>query len=79
MLKEKLKPEDKCWTTENYEIIENCEVCTKEETFGHKPLVCVARGERDFHDHFFKIIFIQETKKRFDVIPDSKHLELVVK
>eukprot|EP00092_Neocalanus_flemingeri_P001431 GFUD01001527.1.p1 GENE.GFUD01001527.1~~GFUD01001527.1.p1 ORF type:complete len:158 (+),score=28.81 GFUD01001527.1:97-570(+) len=47
LLKEKLKPEDKCWTTENYEIIEICEVCTKEEIFGHKPLVCVARGNKE--------------------------------
>jgi len=45
LLKEKLKPEDKCWTTENFEIIETCEVCTKEEIFGHKPLVCVALGD----------------------------------
>jgi hypothetical protein len=54
LLKEKLKPADKCWTTENYEIIEACEVCTKEETFGHNPLVCVARGDlRDrFVDYF---------------------------
>ena len=50
LLKEKLKPADKCWKTEIYEIIEACEVCTKEEIFGHNPLVCVARGE--FRDQF---------------------------
>ena len=50
LLKEKLKPADKCWKTEIYEIIEAFEVCTKEEIFGHNPLVCVARGE--FRDQF---------------------------
>jgi len=47
LLKEKLKPADKCWTTENFETVEACETCTKEEIFGHNPLVCVARGNKE--------------------------------
>ena len=40
VLKKKLKPEDKCWTKEKYTVIEECDVCTKEEVANHKPVVC---------------------------------------
>ena len=31
VLKEKLRPEDKCWTKEKFSVIEQCDVCSPEE------------------------------------------------
>ena len=40
VLKEKLRPEDKCWTKEKYMVMEECDVCTQDEVTNHKPVVC---------------------------------------
>ena len=40
VLKEKLRPEDKCWTKEKYVVTEECDVCSPDEVTNHKPVVC---------------------------------------
>ena len=40
VLKEKLKDKDKCWTKENYKVVEACDVCSEEEVKNHVPVVC---------------------------------------
>jgi hypothetical protein len=47
ILREKLTPVDKCWTREKVEVIEACHLCTKEEIFGHNPVVCIAKGYKE--------------------------------
>jgi len=47
ILKEKMKPEEKCWTREAVKILEPCHLCTKEEIFNHSPVVCVAKGYKE--------------------------------
>jgi len=48
VLKEKLRPEDKCWTKEKYRVIEECDVCTQDEVTNHKPVVCaVAKNYKE--------------------------------
>ena len=48
VLKEKLRPEDKCWTKEKFEVIETCDVCSPEEVT--TIVVCtVAKSIYHFH------------------------------
>jgi len=48
VLKEKLTAKDKCWTKESYEVIEQCEVCSKEEVSSNVPVVCaVAKNYKE--------------------------------
>jgi len=47
ILKEKIKPEEKCWTRESVDVIEACHHCTKDEIFQHSPIVCVATGYKE--------------------------------
>jgi len=47
ILKEKMKPEEKCWNSGKYEVIEACHWCTKDEIFNHSPVVCVAKGFKE--------------------------------
>ncbi len=47
VLKEKLSPNDKCWQTEEFEVIRGCDLCTKEEIFSQEPVVCVAQGRKE--------------------------------
>ena len=46
VLKEKLKDKDKCFTKENYEVIEECEVCTEDEVTNHNPVVCAVEKSK---------------------------------
>ena len=46
VLKEKLKDKDKCFTKENYEVIEECDVCTEEEVTNHNPVVCAVEKSK---------------------------------
>lgn len=47
ILKEKMKPEHKCWQTQEFSVVEKCHTCTKEEIFNHQPVVCVAKGNKE--------------------------------
>ena len=57
VLKEKLKDKDKCFTKENYEVIEQCEVCTEEEVTNHDPIVCAVE-KSEIKAEFFKEIYL---------------------
>jgi len=47
ILKEKMKPEEKCWQREKFEILESCHHCSSEEISSHNPVVCAARGFKE--------------------------------
>ena len=47
VLKEKLSPRDKCWQNETFDIIEACDLCTKDEIKNQVPVVCVAKGYKE--------------------------------
>merc|ERR1719481_716870 len=42
-----MKPEEKCWTREKFEIVEPCHHCTEKEILDHSPVVCVATGFKE--------------------------------
>ena len=46
VLKEKLKDKDKCWTKENFVVIEPCEVCSEEEVNNIVPVVCAVEKSK---------------------------------
>jgi len=44
LLKESLKPEDKCWKKEGFQVVEECEVCSQEEKINKNPIVCLVKN-----------------------------------
>lgn len=46
-LKAKLTPDDKCWKNESFSILEKCDLCSGDEIKFQKPLVCVAKGQKE--------------------------------
>ena len=65
VLKEKLRPEDKCWTKEKYVVIEECDVCSPAEVTNHQPVVCaVAKSIRFIISFLENKIFLQITRRR---------------
>lgn len=47
VLKEKLSPNDKCWKTEEFIVVKECDLCTDDEISKQDPLVCVAKGVKE--------------------------------
>jgi len=47
LLKKELTAAEKCWTTETYNVVTECDLCSKEEINSHMPVVCVARGNKE--------------------------------
>ena len=52
VLKEKLRPEDKCWTKEKFQVIEECDVCSPAEV---TTIVVCTVAKSMFH-HFSTIL-----------------------
>lgn len=47
LLKKQLTAAEKCWTSEDFQVQEECDLCSKEEINTHKPVVCVAKGNKE--------------------------------
>jgi len=47
LLKKELTAAEKCWTSEEFTVEAECDLCSKTEINSHSPVVCVARGNKE--------------------------------
>merc|ERR1712080_486226 len=47
LLKKGLTAAEKCWTTEDFSVVSECDLCSREEINSQSPVVCVARVNKE--------------------------------
>merc|ERR1711872_1129451 len=47
LLKKELTAAEKCWTQEEFTVVSECDLCSREEINAQSPVVCVARGNKE--------------------------------
>ncbi|XP_059082189.1 protein JTB-like isoform X2 [Tigriopus californicus] len=66
ILKELLSPDDKCWKTEPFQVVEPCDLCSEIEIANKSPVVCVAKGKKELVEC---TTAMKRTYRSCDVVP----------